>query len=297
MTCDVFPPPNLQIWLAGTQKFIVEAYPIDGHICTVMNPIQWRDKGRGLWEVPGQCGPIQHVSIVLNTIDMTGCRHNSLEILHVSRGLLSLTSPSPVVAFRQTPYLFHLFKCQRIVGFHWPEGWEGVQEAVDVANLDKSIIPIPVTQINQRNYTSSLAALKSPIIIPFSGSQSHRQTWELVVAWGQREYLWTIEKRWHINHIIDMYKCNQDSHLSGWQVHQWYLLNDISDGQQLLCGVSCLRQRGIIIITSHYWAEPRVMISTYKEINGTTSSALISNSHLIQNWWYWLCKPMTLPFQ
>lgn len=36
------------------------------------------------------------------------------------------------------------------------------------------------------------------------------------------------------------------------QFNQWYLFNDISDGQQLLCGVSCLRQWGIIIVTSHY---------------------------------------------
>lgn len=66
---------NGNIWLARQQKIIVKAYPIDGHICTVMNPIQWRDKWRGLGEVPGQRGPIQHKSIVLHTIDMTGCRH------------------------------------------------------------------------------------------------------------------------------------------------------------------------------------------------------------------------------
>jgi len=66
---------NRKIWLARQQKIIVKAYPIDGHICTVMNPIQWRDKWRGLGEVPGQRGPIEHKSIVLHTIDMTGCRH------------------------------------------------------------------------------------------------------------------------------------------------------------------------------------------------------------------------------
>lgn len=98
LTCDIFPIYDLEIWLAGQQKFIVKAYPIDGHICTVMNPIQWRDKWRGLWEVPGQCGPIQHVSIVLNTIDMTGCRHNSLEVLHVSRGFtVATTLVSPLL--------------------------------------------------------------------------------------------------------------------------------------------------------------------------------------------------------
>lgn len=59
--------------------------------------------------------------------------------------------------------------------------------------------------------------------------------------------------------------------LVGGQFNQWYLFNDISDGQQLLCGVSCLRQRGIIIVTSHYGAEPCVVISTYNETNGTAS--------------------------
>lgn len=44
----IFSIPNLQCWLASGQKIIVEAHPIDGHICTVMNPIQRRDKWRWL---------------------------------------------------------------------------------------------------------------------------------------------------------------------------------------------------------------------------------------------------------
>lgn len=92
--CFCFYTYELKNLIGQKQKFIVKAYPIDGHICTVMNPIQWRDKWRGLWEVPGQRGPIQHVSIVLNTINMTGCRHNSLEVLHFSRGLLPLPHQS-----------------------------------------------------------------------------------------------------------------------------------------------------------------------------------------------------------
>lgn len=37
-----------------------------------------------------------------------------------------------------------------------------------------------------------------------------------------------------------VHRHNQDYKLGGWQLHQRYLLNDISDGQQLLCGVSRL---------------------------------------------------------
>lgn len=48
LSYGIFSIPNLECWLASRQKIIVEAHPIDGHICTVMNPIQRRDKWRGL---------------------------------------------------------------------------------------------------------------------------------------------------------------------------------------------------------------------------------------------------------
>lgn len=91
----IFPIPGLGMWLAGQQKFIVSAYPIDRHICTVMNPIQRRDEGRGLWQLPGQSGPIQHVSIVLNTIHMTACGHNSQSSPRFKR----LTATATLVLF------------------------------------------------------------------------------------------------------------------------------------------------------------------------------------------------------
>lgn len=135
-TCDVFPFYLTNIWSARQQKFIVKAYPIDGHICTVMNPIQWRDKWCWLWEVPGQRGPIKHVSIVLNTIDVTGCRHSRSSPCFKR---FTVTTTLLFVAFRHTPYLFHLFKRQRILGCHWPEGRDGVQQIADVANLEKGV--------------------------------------------------------------------------------------------------------------------------------------------------------------
>lgn len=165
------------------QKFIVKAYPIDGHICTVMNPIQWRDKWRRLGEVPGQRGPIKHVSIVLNTMDMTGCRHNSLEVLHVSRGLLSsvlvycccLQTDTIPVSSLQTSEDTETPLARGAIGFstdHWccqPE-----KATVIWINHPGSVIICPS---------------RAEMILPFSGSQSHRQTWELLVAWDQREYL------------------------------------------------------------------------------------------------------------
>lgn len=85
-----------------------------------------------------------------------------------------------------------------------------------------------------------------------------------------------------------MYKWNQENNLSGQQFNQLYLLNDISDGQQLLSGVACLRQWGVVIITSHHWAEPSVMISTLEERGRelqrddcTTSWAFLSNTEMV----------------
>lgn len=46
-----------------------------------------------------------------------------------------------------------------------------------------------------------------------------------------------------------------------------YLLDDISDGKQLLCGVSCLRQGGIVIVAGDHGAEPGVVIGTYRDVN------------------------------
>lgn len=99
------------------QRFIVVAYPIDGYVGPVMNSIQRRQERRGPREVSGQCGPIKHVSIVLNTIDTTRCRCNLPEVFHVSRGLERVI---PVA------YLLHLFKRQRILGFQRASGAEGV---------------------------------------------------------------------------------------------------------------------------------------------------------------------------
>lgn len=108
------------------QRFIVVAYPIDGHVCAVMNPIQRRQEWRGLREVPGQRGLIEHVPIVLNTIDTMRGRHNRPEVFHVLRVLVS------AVPFTN---LFHLFKGERILGFHWPSGAEGVYQAAHGSNL------------------------------------------------------------------------------------------------------------------------------------------------------------------
>lgn len=76
------------------QRFIVVAYPIDGHIRAVMNPIQWRQERRGLREVPGQRGPIEHVTIVLNTIDTMRCRHNRPEVFLPFKSFQCLQSHS-----------------------------------------------------------------------------------------------------------------------------------------------------------------------------------------------------------
>lgn len=46
-----------------------------------------------------------------------------------------------------------------------------------------------------------------------------------------------------------------------------YLFNNVSDGKQLLCGVSCLRQGGIVIVAGDHRAEPGVVIGTYRNIN------------------------------
>lgn len=173
----------MDIWLAVQQK--LEAYPIDGHICSVMNPIQWRDKWCGLWEVLGQRGLIQHVSIVLNTIDMTGCRHTTVQSFCMFQEVYCHhdISPSLVVAFRWTSYLFYLFKCQRILRFDGSQRWEGVQETADITNLLKSLLLTTFctdwTFINIWKHTRLL----------FSRSQSHRRTWELQGAWVQKEYL------------------------------------------------------------------------------------------------------------
>lgn len=96
------------------------AYPIDGHVCAVMNSIQWRQEWCGLREVPGQRGPIEHVPIVLNTIDTMRCRHDRPEVFHVA------------VPFTD---LFHLFKRERILRCHRPSRAEGVYQAADVSNL------------------------------------------------------------------------------------------------------------------------------------------------------------------
>ena len=79
---------------------------------------------------------------------MTGCRHNSLEVLHVSRGFYTHGNTSPAL---QTPYLLHLFKRQRILGLHRPEGGERVQQAADVTNLNKKSVPSlgPITATTQ----------------------------------------------------------------------------------------------------------------------------------------------------
>lgn len=41
-----------------------------------------------------------------------------------------------------------------------------------------------------------------------------------------------------------------------------YLLNHVSDGEQLLCGVSRLRQGGVVIVAGDHGAEPGVVIGT-----------------------------------
>lgn len=46
-----------------------------------------------------------------------------------------------------------------------------------------------------------------------------------------------------------------------------YLLNNVSDGKQLLCGVSCLRQGGIVIVAGDHRAEPGVVIGTCRNVN------------------------------
>lgn len=46
-----------------------------------------------------------------------------------------------------------------------------------------------------------------------------------------------------------------------------YLLNNVSDGKQLLCGVSGLRQGGIVIVAGDHGAEPGVQIGTCGAMN------------------------------
>lgn len=113
------------------QRFVVVAHPIDGHVCAVMNPIQWRQEWRGLREVPGQHGPIEHVAIVLDTMDTMRCRHKRTEMFHLSRVFVS------AVPFTN---LVHPFKGERILGFHWPSRAEGVNQAADGSNLSKYLL-------------------------------------------------------------------------------------------------------------------------------------------------------------
>lgn len=54
-----------------------------------------------------------------------------------------------------------------------------------------------------------------------------------------------------------------------------HLFNNISDGKQLLCGVSRLRQGGIVIVAGDHRAEPGVVIGTYKNVNTQMFSHLI----------------------
>lgn len=111
------------------QRFIVVAYPIDGHIRAVMNPIQWRQERRGLREVPGQRGPIEHVTIVLNTIDTMRCRHNRPEVFHQEFSVSAVPFTN----------LLHLFKGEGILGFHWSSRAEGVHQAADGSSLLKKM--------------------------------------------------------------------------------------------------------------------------------------------------------------
>lgn len=46
-----------------------------------------------------------------------------------------------------------------------------------------------------------------------------------------------------------------------------YLLNNISDGKQLLCGVPCLRQGGVVIVAGDHRAEPGVQIGACRAAN------------------------------
>lgn len=184
--------PDLTIWLARQQKFIVKAYPIDGHICTVMNPIQWRDKWRGHWEVPGQRGSIKHISIVLNTIDMTGCRQNSLEVLHVSRGLLSLQHnppPSTPCCCLQTDTIpVSSLRTSEDTGISLARGVRGCSADRWCCQPEKVCWLLGSVTATSGSLCDTFCALKVKIITPSSGSQIHRQTWKLLVAWGQREY-------------------------------------------------------------------------------------------------------------
>lgn len=95
---------TMSCWMANKQqRFIIVAHPIDGHVRTVMNPIQRRQERRGLREVPGQGGPIEHVPIVLDTTDTMRCRHNLPEVLPCfKRFRVRDTSGIPASPF-QTP--------------------------------------------------------------------------------------------------------------------------------------------------------------------------------------------------
>lgn len=191
-------------WLASQQKFIVKAYPIDGHICTVMNPIQWRDKWRGLWEVPGQCGLIQHVSIVL--------KHNRHDRLQTQQ---SRSSPCfkrfTVTATPGRPLLLPsdrhctCFISSNVRGYWDWTGPRGERVFSRLLTLPtwKNVYIINVNHSNLSIFCSeTLKIMVLVVILPFSESQSHRQTWELLAAWVQREPLWTVEKQWCNNHII-----------------------------------------------------------------------------------------------
>lgn len=54
-----------------------------------------------------------------------------------------------------------------------------------------------------------------------------------------------------------------------------HLFNNISDGKQLLCGVSCLRQGGIVIVAGDHRAEPGVVIGAYRKGNAQMFSHLL----------------------
>lgn len=109
--------------------------------------------------------------------------HNRHDRLQIQQSRSSPCFKRFTVTTVLIPYLFQPFKRERITGFHWPERGEGVQNFADTADL-KEVSAIENNWINHSVYL--LLKLQ---IIPFSCAQSHRQTLELLVAWGQKECL------------------------------------------------------------------------------------------------------------
>ena len=69
MFIDMFFPPHIPpVWMHN-KGVIVSSYPIDGDVGAVMNSIQRRYEWSGFPQLPRQFGPIQHISIVLYTME------------------------------------------------------------------------------------------------------------------------------------------------------------------------------------------------------------------------------------